>query len=147
METAASEYYFLSPYPLTHTLQWELEYAKTPKPVYVFPEPDLLEKLLQAYRENVHPQLPVLHWPSFLRDIQNGRHYADDGFGMLFLAMCATASRYIDDDRVLIIDTEHHDLSGPSAGWKFIAQTPLIRRSIVSCVETVDLQYYAVSGV
>ncbi|KAG2018185.1 nuclear protein, variant 3 [Coprinopsis cinerea AmutBmut pab1-1] len=122
---------------------WEREYADSPEPIYEFPETDLLESLLVIYGERVHPQLPVLHWPSFLRDVRSGRHFKDPGFGMILLAACATASRYTADERVIIVDHENPDLSGPSAGWRFIAQTPLVRKSIIAQATILDLQYYA----
>ncbi|KAG2018165.1 nuclear protein [Coprinopsis cinerea AmutBmut pab1-1] len=124
---------------------WEREYAESPEPDYKFPEADLLESLLAVYREQVHPQLPVLHWPSFLRDVRSGRHLREPGFGMVLLAVCANASRLTWDERVMMVDHDNPDLSGPSAGWMFIAQTPLIRKSIVDQATIIDLQYYALA--
>jgi hypothetical protein len=63
---------------------------------------------------------------------------------MVLLAVCANASRLTWDERVMMVDHDNPDLSGPSAGWMFIAQTPLIRKSIVDQATIIDLQYYAV---
>jgi hypothetical protein len=66
------------------------------------------------------------------------------GFGRVLLAVCAVASRYVDDDRVLTIDPENPDWSGPSAGWKYLAQTPFVVHTVIDRVDLVDLQYYTV---
>ncbi|KAH6913339.1 fungal-specific transcription factor domain-containing protein [Coprinopsis sp. MPI-PUGE-AT-0042] len=135
--------------PRRHTLwnlrSWERDYMNVPHSVYTFPEPDLLDTLLLAYEEWVHPQLPLLHWPSFLRDVRQQRHISDSGFGRVLLAACAVASRFVDDDRVLTIDPENPDWSGPSAGWKYLAQTPLVVHTVIDRVEIMDLQYYALT--
>jgi hypothetical protein len=44
---------------------------------------------------------PLLHRPTFEADILHLRHQRDLGFGCVVLAVCAVASRYCKDTRVL----------------------------------------------
>ncbi|TFK23618.1 hypothetical protein FA15DRAFT_670334 [Coprinopsis marcescibilis] len=131
--------------PLWTVRPWERETIRNSRSHFVFPEPDLIEILLQAHFERVHPLIPVLHRPSFMRDVRTGRHFRDEGFAMVLLAALSTGSRYSEDPRIFSIDPEYPDLSEPSAGWKYISQTPLLRKSIIDYAEIHDLQFYALA--
>lgn len=66
--------------------------------------------------------LPVLHRPSFERDILLARHRRDIDFARLVLVVCAVGARFYDDERVYLRD-ENGKLEYPSAGWCYFAQT------------------------
>lgn len=66
--------------------------------------------------------LPVIHRPSFERDILLARHRRDIDFARLALVVCAVGSRFSDDDRVCLRD-EHGKVERHSAGWSYFAQT------------------------
>ncbi|KAJ7740271.1 fungal-specific transcription factor domain-containing protein [Mycena maculata] len=100
-------------------LPWDKELYEQ-RSHYVYPANDLIDSLLQLYFANVHPSFPVLHRPSFKRDVAEGLHIKDTKFGALLLAVLAVASRYSDDPRVFI-DGE----TTLSSGCKFIAQVQI----------------------
>ncbi|EEB92917.1 hypothetical protein MPER_08500 [Moniliophthora perniciosa FA553] len=79
---------------------WELLALSSDKATYVFPENDLLVSLISLYFSQVNCYLPLVHAPTFKRNIYEGLHYTDHKFGGMVLTMCALASRYSDDPRV-----------------------------------------------
>ncbi|EAU83086.2 hypothetical protein CC1G_11170 [Coprinopsis cinerea okayama7 len=126
---------------------WEREYANAQVSTYIFPEGDLFEILMNAYWARVHILHPVLHRPSFERDLGDWRHLTDPSFGRVVLAACACASRFVEDERVLMVDDQDPSrLSGPSAGWRYMAQLPLTLQTTIEQVQTTDLQYYALAA-
>lgn len=81
--------------------QWETESSEREKPVYIFPEPDLMVSLISLYFAEVNIFLPILHAPSFNQCVAQGLHFHDHDFGTTLLLVCAVASRYSNDPRVL----------------------------------------------
>ncbi|CDO74319.1 hypothetical protein BN946_scf184449.g4 [Trametes cinnabarina] len=64
-------------------------------PLYTdFPEPDLMEKLVEAYFADIHPYVPVLHRQTFERDLTDGLHLRDEGFGAVVLLRYVLMSIY-----------------------------------------------------
>ncbi|KAF8904482.1 fungal-specific transcription factor domain-containing protein [Gymnopilus junonius] len=122
---------------------WEMAYALTPEPSYVFPEEELLQNLVALYFERMNPVLPVLHKPSFLKSISAGQHNWDASFGGTVLLVCAIGARYSQDTRV----TVGNDPSGLSAGWQYFCQVPLHRKSMFYKSTIYDLQYYCLATV
>ena len=59
---------------------------------------------------------------------------------MTVLLVCAIASRYTSDSRVLLDD----DISGLSFGWKYFAQFPSFRNRLFERSTLHDLQCYVV---
>ncbi|KAK6996538.1 fungal-trans domain-containing protein [Favolaschia claudopus] len=97
-------------------LPWEQE-TYDPHPQYIFPANDLIDSLLEQYRANIHPILPILHYPSFALSVAQGLHSSDSEFGGALLAVLAVASRFSSDSRVFV----NGDVS-LSAGWMFASQ-------------------------
>ncbi|KAK7006180.1 fungal-trans domain-containing protein [Favolaschia claudopus] len=97
-------------------LPWEQE-TYDPHPQYIFPANDLIDSLLEQYRANIHPILPILHYPSFALSVAQGLHLSDSEFGGALLAVLAVASRFSSDSRVFV----NGDVS-LSAGWMFANQ-------------------------
>jgi hypothetical protein len=137
----ASLYFWYSQQCLTHSTQWELSFARSQEHPLVYPEPDLLDSLIALYFEKSNIIIPVLHRPTFLHSLNSGLHQRDSGFGMTVLLVCAIASRFTSDSRVLLDD----DISGLSSGWKYYAQVPSLRNRLYERSTLHDLQCYVVS--
>jgi len=129
-------------------------------PNYVYPPPDLLHSLIDLYFRYINTHLPLLHRPTFERAVAEGLHlraqnHETDGddetmFSAVLLLVCAVASRYSNDERVLFNPTQDtgEDKSGKkdwhSSGWKYFNQVQAMRKSILASPTLHDLQFYAV---
>ncbi|KAJ6608499.1 hypothetical protein B0H10DRAFT_524994 [Mycena sp. CBHHK59/15] len=63
---------------------WEQPPSPTSgRTAYIFPPPPLLFSLISLYFEHTNAYLPLLHRPSFERDVSEGRHErrGEEGFG------------------------------------------------------------------
>jgi hypothetical protein len=131
--------------------QWE---AKTkdllPKIVFTFPPQDLLEHLIDVFFRCVNSFLPILHRPTFEASVRDGFHLRDPSVGAVVLLLCAAASRWSDDPRVLpqsLTDAEEQQ-PWSAAGWEFYFQVHArYRRNLLDTTTTsvLDLQMMAVS--
>ncbi|PBK78576.1 hypothetical protein ARMSODRAFT_873708 [Armillaria solidipes] len=93
---------------------------------YNFPDNDLLWSLIGLYFTESNIFLPVLHRPSFERSVAESTHLSDPVFATVLLAVCAIASRYSTDPRVLI------DNESSSSGWKWMQPILVDRRANTS---------------
>lgn len=91
-----------------------------------FPDDDLLRHLTDVYFDVPNTLFPVLHRPTFERELREGLHKRDWYFGAVVLMVCASASRYTDDPRVLLPGTSDQR----SAGWKWRVTPPHLVPSI-----------------
>jgi hypothetical protein len=116
--------------PILYLISWKWENSvlnavNTSRIRYVFPESDLLRALVDSYFAEVNTIYPLLHRPIFDRSLRDELHLRDDGFARVLLAVCAVASRFVDDPRVLLDGSP-----SLSAGWKYFSQvqtqTPLL---------------------
>ncbi|KAK0215758.1 fungal-specific transcription factor domain-containing protein [Armillaria fumosa] len=114
---------------------WERATADAEKSHYVFPDNDLITSLIAIYFETIHPIFPILHRPTFTKDVANGLHLRDEYFGATLLLVLSVASRYSDDPRVLVDPS-----SKLSAGWEFINQAPLFKKAVLSPPSLYELQ-------
>ncbi|KAJ7617321.1 hypothetical protein FB45DRAFT_1034612 [Roridomyces roridus] len=111
---------------------WENRSPRTR--TYVFPPPDLAAHLIGLYFTHMNSYIPLLHRPTFERAVQDNLQYRDEGFAATLLLVCAVASRWSDDPRVLrAAMTEGgtrapNSLSGTplSCGWEWFDQVPLV---------------------
>ncbi|KAJ3735521.1 fungal-specific transcription factor domain-containing protein [Lentinula guzmanii] len=111
-------------------------------PPYEFPEPDLFRTLLNLYFDKHHSIYPLLHRPSFERQVYvDNLHLTDRRFGAVVLAVCALASRLVDDPRTLYEGSQDNR----SAGWKYFKQIRLVRASCVDPLCLYDVQLYALA--
>ncbi|SJL03853.1 uncharacterized protein ARMOST_07210 [Armillaria ostoyae] len=90
---------------------------------YTFPDEDLLWSLIDLYFTESNIFLPVLHRPCFERSVAELTHLSDPVFAAVLLAVCAIASRYSTDPRVLI------DNESSSSGWKWMQQILVGRKA------------------
>ncbi|TBU65203.1 fungal-specific transcription factor domain-containing protein [Dichomitus squalens] len=107
-----------------------------------FPPPDLLEKLIDLYFKNMNDYMPLLHRPTFEQGVKEGLHLHDEGFGSTVLLVCANGSRFTDDRRVLLDDSQIPQ----SAGWKWFQQVQMVRKSLLAPPRLYDLQIYALTA-
>ena len=100
-------------------------------------------RLVDLYFVHLNPVAPLLHRPSFERQITQGVHIHKPSFGTVYLLVCAVASRYSDDPHVFVDDVES-EMAEHSAGWKYYEQVQMARRTLFEppCLE--DLQTYYV---
>ncbi|KAJ7760594.1 fungal-specific transcription factor domain-containing protein [Mycena metata] len=112
-----------------------------PPPQYNFPPPDLAASLVDLYFTNSNLLLPLLHRPTFARDLEAGLHLTNDAFAATFLLVCAIGSRFSSDPRVLLdgIDDLH------SSGWRWFEQLQLMRDLLGPPPCLYDLQFNALA--
>ncbi|KAJ7761028.1 fungal-specific transcription factor domain-containing protein [Mycena metata] len=119
---------------------WELSPAP-PAPLYHFPPDDLLNSLVTTYFTRINIVMALLHRPTFERSIASGLHLLDNSFGSVVLAVCALASRYSDDPRVVLEGTN----SRLSAGWEWFRQIQYPGRDFYLARTLYDVQRLVLS--
>ncbi|KAI0036630.1 fungal-specific transcription factor domain-containing protein [Vararia minispora EC-137] len=102
---------------------------------YTFPEQDLIYHLIHLYFENSNIIFPILHRPSFEKDLHDGKHTLDCAFGRVVLLVCALGSRFSEDQRVLLPESN----SRLSSGWAWFSQIQF-EKLIFSASPLYDLQ-------
>ncbi|KZV65400.1 hypothetical protein PENSPDRAFT_655777 [Peniophora sp. CONT] len=107
---------------------------------FTFPEPDLLTELVALFFKHTNTILPVLHRPSFERDLAEGRHLRESSFGVIVLCVCACASRLSDDTRCYMDGSQDRD----SAGWRWFNQMRFVPNTAFNPMTVSDLQVYAI---
>jgi hypothetical protein len=132
---------------LSHTyscfIKWEIELNTVDdQPQYEFPDDDLIMSLVDSYFHFVNNFMPLLHRPTFERELAERKHLSDDLFGAILLLVCAVGSRYSKDPRVFLDGT---DSASHSRGWKWFQQVQLVRKSLLAPPTLYDLQFYCVS--
>ncbi|KAJ3977120.1 fungal-specific transcription factor domain-containing protein [Lentinula raphanica] len=121
---------------------WHQSPPEAEDPPYDFPEPDLLHILLDAFFDKHNSIFPVLHRPSFERQVYvENLHITDRRFGAVVLVVCALASRLVDDPRTLYDESQNLH----SAGWKYFKQIRLVQSSCIDPVSLYDVQLYAMT--
>ncbi|KAF6764452.1 fungal-specific transcription factor domain-containing protein [Ephemerocybe angulata] len=101
-----------------------------------FPEPDLLQDLVELYFTYLEVYGPLLHRPTFERGIKEGLHLSDRGFGGTVLAVCAVASRFSNDERVILEGTN----SLHSCGLKWYRQLDVFNESSLRAPSLYEMQ-------
>ncbi|KAJ6596654.1 fungal-specific transcription factor domain-containing protein [Mycena sp. CBHHK59/15] len=104
--------------------------------LYTFPEPDLMNSLMELYFCHCHPFIPLLHRPTFETAVAEGLHLRNSRFGATLLLVCALAARYSTDPRVYLEGTN----SEHSCGWKWVGQIRLVRQSFTTTPSLYDVQ-------
>jgi hypothetical protein len=107
----------------------------------IFPEADLLGNLVDIYFRENNDFFPILHKPTFKRAIAEGLHATDLEFGKVVLLVCAIASRWSDDPRVLYPGSSLWH----SAGWQWYNQAHALASSQLLKPTLYQVQFFAVS--
>ncbi|EKM58717.1 uncharacterized protein PHACADRAFT_182969, partial [Phanerochaete carnosa HHB-10118-sp] len=115
-----------------------------PSPPYTeFPEPVIMNELLDDYFRTIHVNFPLLHRPTFLQNIASGLHLVDEGFGATVLLVCALSARFSTNPVVLPPGSTNWWW----AGWWWFYQVHAMRKLIPLTVTTLyDLQVAALSA-
>lgn len=71
---------------------------------------------MEVYFDFVHPQIRILHRPSFLSWVQSDAFVADRGSSLLLSAMCGLAARYSDQPEVDLFDRSLSQQSESDSG-------------------------------
>ncbi|KAF8268483.1 fungal-specific transcription factor domain-containing protein [Lactarius quietus] len=121
---------------------WERGRYQSGRRHFDFPEPDLLADLIVLYFQVLAPMVPLLHRPTFKRAFDSGVHLRDEKFASLVLLVCATASKFSNDPRVLLENGHWH-----SAGWKWFSQVEPFSNTVLSGPDLYDLQVAALAVV
>ncbi|KAM5544332.1 hypothetical protein V8D89_001992 [Ganoderma adspersum] len=101
-----------------------------------FPPRDLIDELVDLYFVHINCYTPLLHEPTFRKSITAGEHLRNGGFGATVLLVCAVASRFTRDPRVLLDGSDHHH----SAGWKWFLLVERVRKMSFAPAKIYDLQ-------
>ena len=101
-----------------------------------------MTSLVDLYFTTHNVFLPLLHRPTFEREIVEGKHLWHTGFGGTVLLVCALASPSSDDPRVILPETG----TTRSSGWKYFEQVRAIRLCYLASPTLYDLQNYCASG-
>lgn len=113
-------------------LKWEfLTSSRLPNPAVdlKYPPDDLAAELVKLCFEKALILLPVLHRPSFDRDLKAELHKRDLSFARIYLLVCAIGARYTSDPRVALKfakDGGEPEIQWGSAGWMFFSQVVAI---------------------
>lgn len=68
------------------------------------PPQELIDHLVDVYFDFLHPQIRLLHRPTFIPWVQSGAFVSDHDSALLLMAMFALASRYSDQPEVDLFD-------------------------------------------
>ncbi|GJE89788.1 Zn(II)2Cys6 transcription factor [Phanerochaete sordida] len=116
----------------------------SPDPPYTdFPDPVVLSELLETYYQRVHPNYPLLHWPTFLQSINSGLHLTDEPFGAVLLLVCALGARFSTNPATLPAGATNWQW----AGWQWYDQVRVARKLMPLTTTTLyDLQLATLAG-
>ncbi|KAL1945623.1 hypothetical protein VTO73DRAFT_1625 [Trametes versicolor] len=112
---------------------WDPEPSTDP-PHTEFPPMDFMKVLVDAYFEKLNLYIPLLHRPTFDRQLREGLHLADEGFGSVVLLVCANGARMSEDP----LSADHGPPGRP--GWNWFLQVENARKSIFAPPQLTDLQ-------
>ncbi|EKM80699.1 hypothetical protein AGABI1DRAFT_126749 [Agaricus bisporus var. burnettii JB137-S8] len=116
---------------------WETEYVDSHNLSFEFPEKPLLDQLVSLFFERLNIYFPLLHRPTFERDLNNHLHLHDVGFAQVVLMVCALSSRHTNDPSVFL----PNDMTSLSGGFRYFRQTCVFRNKLLDRPSLFDLQY------
>ncbi|KAJ7610745.1 fungal-specific transcription factor domain-containing protein [Mycena polygramma] len=120
-----------------HFWTWKpWENTVRPAPTYRMPSQAHLTELVDLYFTHQNMYLPLLHRPTFERNIAEGLHLSNDGFAATLLVVCAIASRWD-------MDPGTEDLA---RGWEWFDQVALVDSHLFGKASLYVLQYYSLAA-
>ncbi|KAI5890058.1 uncharacterized protein SCHCODRAFT_02690076 [Schizophyllum commune H4-8] len=137
----ADRFYFTRRLDFWLPRPWEMEISAPPRPKFTFPDRVLLHQLVNLYFDNVNMFFPMLHRPTFDKQLYSMDHARDTGFACIVLLVCAIGSRYSDDPRV---KADPH-ASKHSAGWHYFSQVEMVRKPMIIPPKLHDIQIHCLS--
>ena len=102
-----------------------------------------MDELVNLYFTQMNIHCPLLHEPTFRKAIAAGEHLRNGAFGGTVLLVCAIASRYTCDPRVLLAGSDHHH----SSGWKWFLLVNRLRKTSFAPAKIYDVQICVVRDV
>ncbi|KAF9568197.1 hypothetical protein CPC08DRAFT_746400 [Agrocybe pediades] len=108
-------------------------------PSYTYPAEDLMRTLIDNYFHQVNIFWPLLHRPTFERQITASLHLRDGMFGAVLLLVCAHGARFSDDPRTFA----EGSTNPRSAGWQWFQQVSPVRKSLYNKTTLLELQMHA----
>ncbi|KAK7437250.1 Gypsy retrotransposon integrase-like protein 1 [Stygiomarasmius scandens] len=105
-------------------------------PPLEFPSDDLLPSLVDLYFTSTNRFLPLLHRPTFEKNIRQRLHYRDRQFGYVVLTVCAIGARHSSDSRVYYDESRNEF----SVGWRWFRQVKMIKSSFTNPPTLYELQ-------
>jgi len=104
---------------------------------------DLALQCIDRYFNFINVYQPLLHRPTFDKDVKKRLYHTDESFARVFLLVCAVGAQHLDDPRVL---SDGEDSMYHSVGWKWFVQVEImnLERFLVALPSLYDLQLYCV---
>ncbi|KAK6969046.1 Zn(2)-C6 fungal-type domain-containing protein [Favolaschia claudopus] len=106
-----------------------------------FPPQPLMFDLVDLYFTHQNVYIPLLHRPTFEREVSSGLHLRDDAFAATLLLVCAIGSRWSDDPGIVE--------EGLACGWRWFNQTLKIPSSVGEHLfgqpRLYELQYFSLA--
>ena len=135
--------YFSRDHTLIVSLQWQMgkldEELDLDASKITYPDDDLFGSLVDFYFKEVNLFFPLLHRPTFERQIAERLHLTDAMFGNVVLLVCALGSKYSDDPRIYLDSSNTR-----SAGHKWFRQVDTCRKGYITKSSVYELQMIAV---
>lgn len=100
-----------------------------------------MPSLIETYFIRHNSFTPLLHRPTFDKNLAEGLHFQDEGFAIILLLVCALGSRASNDPRVFLKGYDDYH----SAGWKWFEQASDSFHVITYNPRLYDLQIPCVS--
>ncbi|KAJ6522860.1 fungal-specific transcription factor domain-containing protein, partial [Mycena capillaripes] len=104
---------------------------------YNFPSQACISQFIELYFTHQNMYIPLLHRPTFERNIAEGLHLRNDGFASTVLLVCAIASRWATDAAITGVDL--------ACGWEWFDQVPPMEDRLFEQATLYDLQYYCLA--
>ena len=101
-----------------------------------FPPPHAIPELVDLYFIHLNSYLALLHRPTFEREIKNGLHLRDRGFGNVLLLVCATGSAWAHG--------KLHAQPRETPGWQWFDKASSATFSFMARPRLYDVQACAV---
>ncbi|KAJ6522868.1 fungal-specific transcription factor domain-containing protein [Mycena capillaripes] len=106
-------------------------------PAYRFPSEARMSQFIELYFTHQNMYIPLLHRPTFERNIAEGLHLRSDGFAWIVLLVCAIASRWSTESTAPGVDL--------ACGWEWFDQVSLVGNHLFGQTTLYDLQYYCLA--
>lgn len=113
--------------------KWEwMSLSSSAEGTYPLPDSDLMTTLVGSFFEHLSVDLPVLHRPIFMQQLNQMQHQHDPTFLKLLLLVCALGARLCDDPRVCATSPAG-EVEWGSAGWTYFVEAHQDRCNWVFC--------------
>ncbi|KAJ6467070.1 fungal-specific transcription factor domain-containing protein, partial [Mycena vitilis] len=106
-------------------------------PQYRWPSQAHMAEFIDSYFTHHNMYLPLLHRPTFERNIADGLHLLNDGFAATVLLVCAIGSRWAVDPNISDSDL--------TCGWEWFNQVGPVGNHFFGQASLYDLQYYSLA--